>query len=139
MAEEDSDAPVSALIFDTNILIWYMRRHATAAAFVAGFPLAERNVSVVSYLELLFGCRNRTELRGAQEFVTEAFAEVVPITESISRSAVRLMQQFVLSRRPELTDALIAATALSRGEAVATANLKHFEFVPGLTVKQFRP
>jgi predicted nucleic acid-binding protein len=38
-----------------------------------------------------------------------------------------------------VADVLIAATALDCGEVVATANVKHFDFIPGLVVKPFRP
>jgi predicted nucleic acid-binding protein len=127
------------LIFDTDILIWYMRKHAGAAAFVSKVPVAERNLSAISWLELLYGCRNRRELGEARQLITEAFAQVLPLTESIGASARQLMEQFVLSRRPGSNDVLIAATALGRGEALATANRKHFDFIPGLEVKVFRP
>jgi predicted nucleic acid-binding protein len=53
--------------------------------------------------------------------------------------AARLMERYLLAKRPQVEDMLIAATALSRGEALATGNLKHFNFVPGLSLKSFRP
>ncbi len=74
-----------------------------------------------------------------RQLVADLFAEVVPLTEGITEAARQLMERFVLSRRPESDDVLIAATALSRGEPVATGNLKHFDFIPGLVIKPFRP
>ncbi len=49
------------------------------------------------------------------------------------------MESFVLSRRPQVSDVLIAATALQHDEVLATANLNHFDFVPGLKLGPFRP
>ncbi len=101
--------------------------------------MAERNLSAISYLELLYGCRNPGDLSHVRQMVADLFAEVLPLTEGITETARQLMERFVLSRRPEPDDLLIAATALNRGEVVATGNLKHFDFVPGLEVKPFRP
>ena len=127
------------MIFDTDILVWYLRKHRRAAAFVENFPLSERHIPVISYLELLNGCRNNGELREFRLIAHEAFDEVVLLDEDVSDIAVRLMERFVLSRRPQVTDVLIAATALSRGEPLATANRKHFESFAGLQLKIFRP
>jgi predicted nucleic acid-binding protein len=127
------------LIFDTDILVSYTKKQVEAAKFLLEVPLAERRVSAISWLELMYGCRNLQELRDANEFLTEAFVEIVPISPQICDSARILMKKFVLSRRPSSNDTLIAATALAAGEALATANVKHFDFVPGLTLRPFRP
>jgi tRNA(fMet)-specific endonuclease VapC len=125
------------LIIDTDVLVWYLKKRAEAAAFLQGISPTERRVSVVSVLELLRGCRNRGELRDAEEFIEGGLTEVVPVTPAISSMARRIMQQFVLSKRPGALDTLIAATALEEGEVLATGNVKHFQFVPGLTIKPF--
>ncbi|HEV2175981.1 MAG TPA: type II toxin-antitoxin system VapC family toxin [Terriglobia bacterium] len=127
------------MIFDTDIVIWVLRNHPRATEFVDAVPFVERNLSAISYLELLYGCRNSGELTQVRQLVTDLFAEVIPLTEAISDPALRLMEQFVLSRRPGSDDVLIAATALNRGEALATGNLKHFDFIPGLEITAFRP
>lgn len=125
------------MIIDTDVLVWYLKKRPEAAAFLDAVPLGERRVSIVSVLELLQGCRNRGELRDAGEFIEGALAEVVPVTPAISTGARRIMQQFVLSRRPGALDTLIAATALEENEVLATGNLKHFNFIAGLTIKPF--
>ena len=127
------------MIFDTDILIWYLRRDGKAAAMVESAPLAERHISLISYLEVIYGCRNGDELREFRLVSHEAFGEVIPLDEEVSELAARLMERYVLAKRPQAEDMLIAATALSRGEDLATANLKHFSFVPGLGLKLFRP
>jgi hypothetical protein len=93
---------------------------------------------VISYLEILRGCRDRREADDFKEFMEEWFTEVVPLKPEIGDSAVSVMAQFALSRRPGVDDMLIAATALSRKETVATGNFKHFDFIPGLVVQRFQ-
>ena len=115
-----------------------LRRHPKAVRFARAIDPTERNVSVVSYLEVLRGCRNRMEANDFREFMDEWFTEVVPLKPEIGDSAVSLMAQFALSHRPGVDDMLIAATALYRKEIVATGNLKHFSFVPGLVVQRFQ-
>jgi tRNA(fMet)-specific endonuclease VapC len=127
------------LIFDTDILVWVHRGHPGAARFVNQVPPEQRNLSVISCLELLYGARDRSDLTNVKRMLTELFAETVPMSAAISASAVRIMESFVLGHRPDPSDAIIAATALERREPVATANRKHFSFVPGLALRIFRP
>ncbi len=139
MAEKDPHSQVPALIFDTDILIWVHRGLPAAARFVNSVPLPDRNLSAISYMELLYGSRDAGDLRNIEKMVEELFTEVVPITDSISVSAVRIMKSFVLAHRLDVSDALIGATALIRQESLATANYKHFKFIPGLSVRRFHP
>ena len=127
------------MIFDTDLIVWVLRGHPGAIRLVEGVPLAERRISAISYLELLYGCRDKLQLQQLVEHVSIRYSEVLPVSETITSSALQIMERFALSHRPEATDVLIAATALSRGEQVATANVKHFGFIPGLVIKPFRP
>jgi len=127
------------MIFDTDVLIWVHRGHAGAARFVDRIPVQERNLAAISYLELMYGSRDTADLRSVQALVQDLFTEVVPVNEAITNEAVRLMKSFVLAHRLDPTDALIGATALVRHESLATANFKHFRFLPGLQLERFRP
>ncbi|MGH9449720.1 MAG: type II toxin-antitoxin system VapC family toxin [Terriglobia bacterium] len=127
------------MILDSDILIWFLRKNPTAIAFIDSIPLAERNISTASYLEVLYGCRDQNEVSEWRRFVSKSLADVLPLTEAISRSAQQLMEHYVLARRLGLGDALIAATALARREPLATGSIKHFTFIPGLVVQRFRP
>lgn len=139
MGQKDTRSSIHALIFDTDILVWYLRKDRRAAALVESSPVAERHISLISYLEILRGCRSLKEAQEIRLVVLEAFDEVVPLDEDSSEIAVRLMERTFRPSRPEVLDTLIAATALSRGEALATANRKHFEFYTGIQLKVFRP
>ncbi len=127
------------MIFDTDILVWYTRKHAAATRLLESVPFPERRICFISYFELLYGCRNKKQLSDAKEFLSEAFVETLPLTPEICEGARRLMDAFVLTRRPQPNDTLIASTAMSRGEVLATGNVKHFDFIPGLALRPFRP
>jgi len=127
------------LIFDSDILIWMHRGHLGAAQFVNRVPIEERNLSAISYLELLYGVRDGSDLRAVRTMVADLFAEIVPIDETISGLAIHVLESYVLAHGLDASDALIAATALDRRETLATGNGKHFRFILGLDLKIFRP
>ena len=126
------------MIFDSDVVIWMLRKHPKAIQFARGIDPSERNVSVVSYLEVLRGCRDRQEANDLVLFIQEWFTEVISLKAEFSDSALSLMKQFAVSHRPGVNDMLIAGTALGRQEIVATGNVKHFNFVPGLVVRRFQ-
>jgi hypothetical protein len=126
------------LILDTDILVWVLRENSPALRFVDSIPSEHRNLSAVTYLELLYGTHDARDLRCVKELVADIFAEVVPVSEEISRTAIRLMEEFVLACGLGVSDAIIAATALERHEPLATGNQRHFRLVPGLELKIFR-
>ena len=127
------------MIFDTDIVIWMLRKLRSALDFAETVAPADRNLSVISHLELLHGCRDPKELRELQELVAGWFVQVLPVTPTIGDGAQKIMEKFALSRRAGMGDVLIAATALQRQEQLATANRKHFDFIPALELKVFRP
>lgn len=126
------------MIIDSDILIWLLRDQPLAVRFVAQIPPNERNISVISELELLRGCRTPGELKTFQDLLADQFSEILPLNGAACDTARRLMNQFAMRRRPGINDLLIAAIALLRGEAVATGNVKHFDYIPGLKIKPFR-
>ena len=126
------------MIFDTDIVVWILRKLPGAMRFGEAVAPVERNISVITHLELLHGCRDLQELQDLQELIAGWFVEVLPVTRDISKAAQDIMGKFALSRRPGMGDVLIAASALDYGEEVATCNRKHFEFIPGLDLRVFR-
>ena len=127
------------MILDTNIIVWVLRGHPRAIAFVDRLPLAERNFSSVSHLELLRGCRDKTDMQRTLKLLEDELAEIVPLDEKITKLAIGLMEMYALSRRPGIPYLLIAATAMARGELLATGNIKDFDHIPGLRLKPFSP
>jgi len=127
------------VIVDTDILIWYFRGDEVARRFLARVPFPERTVSALTVMELLQGCRDQREARDLAVFVSENLAAVIHPDEGISRRAIRLLERHALRAGLRVVDALIAATALEAGAALATANVRHYRAITGLSVVSFRP
>ena len=92
-------------------------------------------VSAVTQMELMVGCRNKTELRDLEIFLRHF--QLLKITEPISDRAVDLLQQYRLSHGLLIADALIAATAMEHNQPFITKNQRDFRFVVGLNLQPY--
>lgn len=129
------------LILDTSILIEAERDgqsvEAVLARFTGGGLIA---ISTVTLMELSHGIarakheRMRIERRRFLDAVRATIA-VIPLDELLAIRAGLLNGQLAaLGFTIGFADAIISATALSRGDSVATRNVRHFDVVPGLDV-----
>jgi hypothetical protein len=125
------------MLVDSDVLIWYLRGNENAAEFLNG--LATLDVSAVSYMELVQGCRNKQELERLKRDFAARQARVAAITEPICMRAMTLLEAHFLDDGLQMADALIAATALELRTAVVTANVKHFQVIDQLAVQPFTP
>jgi len=125
------------MLFDTDVLIWVLRGNEKAARAVHGAP--DRRISIVSYMELVQGARDRAELRQIQAFLSDCRFQAVPLSENIGHRASIYVEQYGLSMGLALADALIAATAVENRLALCTGNRKHYRPIRDLLLKPFRP
>jgi len=125
------------LIIDTDVLIWYLLGNENAQKTVsANVPF---KISVINYMELLQGLRDKKEYRTLQKYIKNWSIEIIPINESISSRAMFYVEDYCLSHSMEWGDALIAATALEYREVLLTANEKHYSFIPHIQISRFKP
>jgi predicted nucleic acid-binding protein len=124
------------VIFDTDVVVWYLRGHIEAARMLAAASC--REISVVSMLELVRGMRNKRELAGLKPELARLDISVVPLSEGIGVRALELMERHSLKDGLDLADALIAATAFEAEQPFATANEKHYRPL-GLDLHIFKP
>ncbi|MBR4252881.1 MAG: type II toxin-antitoxin system VapC family toxin [Kiritimatiellae bacterium] len=125
------------MVFDTDVLVWGIRGHPGA---VRAIDEAEsRELSAVTYMELLRGARNAKEVRDIRALLRRSGFRMLPVTERISDSAVALMEMLALKTGLGPADALIFATAMVEGLVLCSGNEKHFRDVPGLKSQVFRP
>jgi predicted nucleic acid-binding protein len=125
------------LLIDTDVLIWYLRGNAKAQKVInANVPF---KISVVNYMELLQGLRDKKEYRALQKFIRDCSIEIIQINESISSRAMFYVEDYCLSHSMELGDAIIAATALENREILITSNEKHYGFIPNIQISRFMP
>ena len=125
------------MLVDTDVLIWYLRGYPRAAQTLES--LADLQVSAVTYIELIQGCRNKQEMERLKKDLVHRKAVILPISEPVSQRAMALIETHTLSGGLLLADALIAATALEHNLAVLTGNAKHFTPVEGLKIVRFEP
>lgn len=125
------------LLIDTDVLIWYMKGNEKA------YKSIENNmnfqISVVTYVELVQGMRNKEELKIFREFLKLWNAQIIYLNEEISIKAMFYVEQHYLSHSLQLADALIAATAMSHGLPIMTGNDKHYKVIKEIQIKKFRP
>jgi len=124
-------------LVDTDVLVWYLRGNARAAAALQKLPAI--SLSVVTYIELVQGLRSRRELTGLRTTLAALDAKILQIDELVSAKAMFYVEQHFHSHSLRLADALIAATAVTAGFALLTANTKHYMPVGDLEVRRFRP
>jgi len=139
MAQVRARTPAQSVVFDTDVLIWYFRGSQAARRFLTGFPYSQRTISALSMMELLQGCRDRDETGRVKAFAAENLSAILHPDAFISKAAMALLEQHARSDGLRVVDALIAATALESGGALATANLRHYRFIARLELIPFRP
>ena len=125
------------MIIDTDVLIWYMRGNEKA------FEVIENTspfyISVITYMELVQGMRNKNELNELRKALREWNSKTLYITEDISTKAMFFIERHYLSHSLEIADSIIAATAIVNALPLMTGNDKHYQVINDLKVKIFRP
>ena len=125
------------MVIDTDVLIWYMKGNEKAQRAIEN----SKNffVSVVTYMELVQGMRNKNELNNFRRALHGWKSEILYISEEISVKAMFFVEQHYLSHSIQLADALIGATAIAYGLPILTGNDKHYKIFKDIQIKKFRP
>jgi len=125
------------MLVDTDVLIWYLKGNENAYQVIENS--GQFFISVVTYMELVQGMRNKKELNNFRKALHIWNAKILYISEEISAKAMFYVEQHFLSHSMQLADALIGATAIAYGNPVLTGNDKHYKFLKDLKIKRFRP
>ena len=125
--------PHAAALIDSDVLIDAARGHVEARAFLYEQNRAFRvQISTISAMELIVGCRNKIELSQTKRFLETLL--ILSVKRNISDKAYDLIQEFTLSHGLMIPDALIAAPALENGLSLMTKNTRHFQMISNLEV-----
>jgi predicted nucleic acid-binding protein len=125
------------LIIDTDVLIWYLRGNEKAKNIVE--DAVPFSISVVTYMEIIQGMRNKEEFKVFQKQMLKWNTKIIQIDQEISSRAMFYVQEYALSHSMMFSDALIAGTAVQNSETVLTANDKHYKFIPNIELRKFYP
>ena len=135
------------LILDSSVVIAAERRGDTVTAMLKQIAAATGDqravLSAVGVTELAHGIyRAQTpQVRDRREaFVRELLddVEVYPYTKDTALLAAKIDgEQQSKGLTIPFADLLIGATALEVGYSLLTANARHFQMIPGLSVVQF--
>jgi len=125
------------VLFDTDILIWIQRGNAKAAEWVE--KEEERSISVLTYMELLQGAREKRLHEYILDFLHEFNFRIHPLSENIGHRAAIYIEEYSLSHGLRSGGAIIAATATENGLTLCTANAKHYKPIRELKLRVFRP
>lgn len=125
------------MIIDTDVIIWYMKGNEKAYKAIED----SRNffISVITYMELVQGMRNKKELNVLRKALHDWNSKILYVSEEISVKAMFFIEQHYLSHSIQLADALIGATAIAYGLPILTGNDKHYKVMKDLQLKKFRP
>ena len=121
-------APV---LFDTDVLIDYLRGRPEAVDYIDSLT-TPFFLSVITVAELYAGVRD-----GAERTQLDAFASafgVIPLDRDIAITGGLYRRDYGKSHGTGLADALIAATATTRGLTLVTLNKKHFPMLTALAI-----
>jgi predicted nucleic acid-binding protein len=125
------------MVIDTDVLIWYMKGNEKAQRAIE--DSTNFFVSVVTYMELVQGMRNKKELNNFRNALRVWNSEILYISEEISVKAMFFVEQHYLSHSIQLADAFIGATAIAYGLPILTGNDKHYKVLRDIQIKKFRP
>ncbi len=131
-------------LLDTDILSNLLRRNpsTTLIANLASVPAEEQFTSSITLGELVYGAHRLEGQAGPLldrlERVLPAHLPVLPFDTAAARRYGEVRARMERCGTPiGDADLRIAAIALARELTVVTANLRHFQRVPGLTVENW--
>ena len=125
------------VLLDTDVIIWYLRGNEKAYDLIHSLNVFA--ISAVTYMELVQGMRDKSELRQLKRTLKQWNVKTIYMSEEISALALFYVEEYFLSHSMQLADALIAATCSNYGLVLCTANDKHYKIINDLEIKVFRP
>lgn len=124
------------LLVDTDILIDVSREIPIAINRLQ----SEANnsilaISTITQMELIVGCRNKTELQNLEKFLR--YYAIIKVNEFISDKAIELLSLYRLSHGLLIPDGLIAATAIVANIPLLRKNQKDYRFISELNLLSY--
>ena len=116
-----------SMILDTNILIYAAKPGGENLRRWVEDPLAA--ISIISRIEALGWAGITDDETAALKTIFSSLPEI-GLTDAVADRAIELRRE----RKMTIADAVIVASALTRGASLVTWNVDDFRHVPGLSV-----
>lgn len=128
-----------AIILDADVIIRGEKGTFDLKTWLVSQPNELFEVAAITVAELWHGVERATSPHKArrQQYLQTVLAPlpIIPYTEQAAREHARIWAELeAVGKMIGPYDVIVAATALARGNDVATFNKRHFEVVPGLKV-----
>ena len=120
------------VVCDTNIVIELFKHNPIVIDKCLDLGMNNLVLSAVTVGEFYAGVIDRQELLKVRKHLDKF--PFLHLNETISETAIRLMERFCLSHHPQIPDMLIAATALYYEIPVYTLNIKDFRYISGIQI-----
>ena len=118
------------VILDTNILIEILKNNKDTIKIVEQYSL--HYISEITKMELFYGAFNKQELNKLNKFIS--LFELVPVNESISNRASKLIYTYAKSHNLTIPDAIIASTAIELNLPLFTYYIKDFHYINDIKI-----
>jgi predicted nucleic acid-binding protein len=125
------------VLFDTDVLIWLFKGNSRSAEVIEAE--LERQISIVTYMELIQGANNKQEARTIRIFLKEYGFELLALTENIGHRAAIYIDEYSLVSGLRMADALVAATASENRMSLCTGDCGHYRALKDIEIIRFRP
>ncbi|WP_414541976.1 type II toxin-antitoxin system VapC family toxin [Nostoc sp. CCY0012] len=123
----------NSTIIDTDILIDVSRGVIEAVNCLQNLKASSGlAISIVTHMELIVGCANKTELKTLESFLK--YFGIIKLDQAISDTSVNLLLSYRLSHGLLIADSLIAATAIVWNYPLITKNQRDYKFIPNLNL-----
>ena len=119
------------MVVDSDVLIDFFRDFAKAREFLLNVQ-ENLKISRVTVMEIVIGVKTKQAAQKAMKQLNSLGIEVVEINGKVSMFAGDVFIQLWHKHGMGILDSLVAATAMTLGEKLATRNQKHFKAIKGL-------
>lgn len=128
-----------AIVCDTDVIIDYWnknnQRHSTTQQILEKeFGLDNIAITAITQMELILGAKDKEDLVRINNKIQQF--SIILIDNTITRSAIELLQFYRLSHGLAMPDAFIAATCKILNYKLFTHNVKDYRFIDGLSLYQ---
>ena len=118
-------------LIDTDILIDASREIPEAVSCLKNISATSAlTISVVTEMELVIGCRDKSELNKLDRFLRRF--QIIPLDAAISAKSLELLKSYRLSHGLLIADSLIAATAIVLDVPFISKNQRDYQFLTEL-------